>query len=584
MSISTPRLIRSRHGTYYFRLLVPPAARAAVGKREFRTSLGTKDPADARLRALRLSIIFEQTKGCARCGAEMKHLLDQLKQHAREFTIEKGRVEIKDAEDFALYQQAVAAGAVPPLMEVYRKGVPSGPGDGPPSALQGTPLAPSAGASFLFPTRLATALDDYKRHMESSADLGVRTKRDRATTVTHLVTYLSEHDEEKKTREWFVHEVHSRHIQRFFQWYPTRPGKAGRPPRKASSAGSTRTSLLGHLKGFFDFCIDANAIGRGANPVSEGLLKAAKKAKHSVASGKESYDPLEGPEISRIFDPATYLTATGGDAEFFWSPLLAAFTGARQGEIAQLTLGKIRREPQSGVHYILIDERVKNKNSIRSVPISDTLIELGFLRYAEHVRKLAADIPDMRADEVPLFPMQTRGDTFEINPGKRVSGFFARYLDSKEVGIKDPEGRKVFHSFRHTFITILRAYKEKVPFDDVQLLVGHAAQEGFARLDVGRQFVPVTDRYTHRDVEGLHTQTMIARLKGHLRYVHMPIDVPGLKAAADIVQERLLWDRKRGWKTGWHTNSDKVRDSMLARLQATSAGEQAPIATDHSTV
>lgn len=408
--------------------------------------------------------------------------------------------------------------------------------------------------------------------MEVNADLAPRTKRDRANTVKHLVTYLSEHDKEKKGRDWFASEVHSRHIQRFFNWYATRPGRDGRPPRKGSSAGSTQKALLGHLKDFFSFCIDANAIAPNTNPVSEGLLNVAKRAERSVVAGKQSYDPFEGPEIGRIFEPVTYLTATAGDAELFWSPLLAAFTGARQGEIARLTLGKIRREPQSGVDYILIDgDRVKNKNSIRSVPISDTLIDLGFLRYVAHVRNLAAAIPDVVPDEVPLFPMQTRGPTFEKNPGKRVSGFFAGYLDTKAVGIVDEKGLKVFHSFRHTFISILRAYK--VHLDDVQLLVGHAAQEGLARLDIGRQFVPVTDRYTHRDVEGLHSETLVARLKGHLRHVHLPIDGPRLKLVADIVQERLVWDRKRGWKSGWHTNATKVTEQMVTRLDPAFAGK-----------
>ncbi|MDE2418422.1 MAG: hypothetical protein KGN32_11515 [Burkholderiales bacterium] len=59
MSIKTPRLIRDRCGVFYFRLIVPLAWREFVGKTEFRRSLRTKDSAEARQRALSLSLAVE---------------------------------------------------------------------------------------------------------------------------------------------------------------------------------------------------------------------------------------------------------------------------------------------------------------------------------------------------------------------------------------------------------------------------------------------------------------------------------------------------------------------------------------------
>lgn len=37
------RLFRNRHGTFYFRLLIPNDLRACVGRREMRFSLGTEE-------------------------------------------------------------------------------------------------------------------------------------------------------------------------------------------------------------------------------------------------------------------------------------------------------------------------------------------------------------------------------------------------------------------------------------------------------------------------------------------------------------------------------------------------------------
>ena len=378
-------------------------------------------------------------------------------------------------------------------------------------------------------------------------------------------------------------QVKPRHIERFLNWYIDRSlelsAKGGRPRRNDPKAGGlaagTRMAQLGNLKHFFLFCASVEAIDASAQPVRDDLLEETKRAQRSVTTGEERYLPFTRNEIQGIFDPVRYLRATTGDAEFFWSPLLALFTGARQGEIAQLTLGKIRNE--DGVDFIRIDDRVKTENSGRRVPISDTLVDLGFLNYVDHVRKLAVDVLGIEPKKVPLlplFPMQTRGRTFETNPGKRVSAFFARYLDNEELGIKEEEKhRKVFHSFRHSFVSALEALE--VHETQIQLLVGHAAQEGHARRDIGRQFTSVTRRYTHHDVEGLHTEKLLSRLKGHLTDIDFGLQVLHLRAAADIVLEKLVPNRKGGpWQSGWHTNATDVTEEMVARLEAAIAEEQ----------
>ncbi len=48
-------LRRSRHGVYYFRIVLPDGLKEVFGKREFIRSLGTKCPRQARLAAGLLS-------------------------------------------------------------------------------------------------------------------------------------------------------------------------------------------------------------------------------------------------------------------------------------------------------------------------------------------------------------------------------------------------------------------------------------------------------------------------------------------------------------------------------------------------
>ncbi|MGM0693622.1 MAG: DUF6538 domain-containing protein, partial [Pseudomonadota bacterium] len=50
MPSNSPYLIRSRHGIYYFRLVIPPSQRSSIGKIEFRRSLRTRSKREAVMR------------------------------------------------------------------------------------------------------------------------------------------------------------------------------------------------------------------------------------------------------------------------------------------------------------------------------------------------------------------------------------------------------------------------------------------------------------------------------------------------------------------------------------------------------
>jgi integrase len=148
--------------------------------------------------------------------------------------------------------------------------------------------------------------------------------------------------------------------------------------------------------------------------------------------------------------------------EYYWLPLLATFTGARQEELCQLHLEDVYQHDE-GIWIIDINmkapRRLKNLQSIRLVPIHSKLIELGFLEYLEERRRLK---------DTRVFPNLERGGA-EHKLGHNYSKRFSNYRRKIGFGDDDPQ----FHSFRHTATTLMG--QADVPHEIVARVVGHLA-------------------------------------------------------------------------------------------------------------
>ena len=74
--------------------------------------------------------------------------------------------------------------------------------------------------------------------------------------------------------------------------------------------------------------------------------------------------------------------------EKFWLPLIAVFSGMRQEEICQLSLEDVRET--NGIAYFDINDRgartLKNRTTVRRVPVHDELVRLKLLRRVEALR------------------------------------------------------------------------------------------------------------------------------------------------------------------------------------------------------
>lgn len=188
------------------------------------------------------------------------------------------------------------------------------------------------------------------------------------------------------------------------------------------------------------------------------------------ADEDESFSPVD---LKAIFSGYIYTGTETGTIDLvfpyhFWLPLFGLFTGGRLNEICQLDLEDILQEPETGLWYLRIvddpddkplSKSLKNQSSHRLLPIHKELIRAGFLNFVEQART---------ERRVKLF-----SDGLTYNPTKGWGGnattFFTRIPSFStrqggyffNVGIRKrlESGRpdnKNFHSFRHTFIGLLR--------------------------------------------------------------------------------------------------------------------------------
>jgi integrase len=171
--------------------------------------------------------------------------------------------------------------------------------------------------------------------------------------------------------------------------------------------------------------------------------------------------------------------APGRGEAAFWLPLLSLYTGARQSELAMLTVNDVRKVDGTNVFQFVEDKAVgktlKTRSSIRTVPVHPQLVKLGWLIYLDLVRRSG----DERSW---LFPQVAPNV-----PGGRSawSKWFNRML--RDIGITDR--RKVFHSFRHTFKDALRTARVGEDVNDA--LTGHSNSSvgrGYGAKETVRRF------------------------------------------------------------------------------------------------
>lgn len=279
------------------------------------------------------------------------------------------------------------------------------------------------------------------------------------------------------TTDIHVREIKVDHIRKFLdevRWWPplagVKPqfrgmseleildwGKANSIPEPSPHTLNKHTQKL---DAFLNDLVGMDQLNK--NPLS-GL-----KADIDTSTDLETGRPFTPEELAAMFEPKRFSAWARELPHRWWGPMLGLFSGARVNEVAQIYLDDVQEI--AGVWGVFLwkktrGQKIKNKSSIRFLPLAKPLLDAGFLDFVE----------DMKATGHPrLFPHLPMGTKEDGTPngkgyGVQLSKQFGAY--AKTFGIEKGTG---FHAFRHTISTALAELGVSSP--DIALLTGHAIQ------------------------------------------------------------------------------------------------------------
>ena len=191
----------------------------------------------------------------------------------------------------------------------------------------------------------------------------------------------------------------------------------------------------------------------------DDLVGAAKKPKDDRphAERREGYASLKPDKIALILSAVE--EEYGRNSDLSWWVWMLAFTGMRPEEAAQLSRENIHQE--GAIWAIKIDDldqrRVKNAQSLRTIPVHPALLRRGFVEFAHPEG-------DTRGLLFQSFAYDDKGGRSN-NPSRRLKAILTG------LGIK---GRGSAHRFRPSFIDALR--NAGVSYSIELGLVGHSDQ------------------------------------------------------------------------------------------------------------
>lgn len=224
----------------------------------------------------------------------------------------------------------------------------------------------------------------------------------------------------------------------------------------------TSKNYVSRLKRYFSYLVSIDLLE--SNPLNSDLYPSPPRSMDVT-----NYANFTKSDLEKIFSDSL-VNGSKYFAYHYWVTVLSLFTGARASEILQLRLTDVFLEAE--IPYINInnsdDKFVKNKSSIRSIPIHPKLLDLGFKNYCEQIKNEKYEV---------LFP--DNSSLYIKKPANALSVWFNKYLLKLQIE-PDNKRRKVFHSFRHTFITELQ--RINAPLEIRQSIAGHAT--GIITIDV----------------------------------------------------------------------------------------------------
>jgi len=484
-------LRRSRHGIYYFRIVVPKAVRPVFGGRsEIKSSLRTRSLKVAMVEARRIAIgayetfakvgvlmssrtpvdpsdpstwpttadgKFETTiETPTPYGVERFHVkadpnspedIAAAKAHASEYmaNLEGRRIVPKTAEQAAYLTSQVdeIAALVGSVMDAKKQNAPQ--------AVAAPAAAPRRVPQLRDSERYLGAL--FKRYLSHKRKSSLKTDKAANSYQNKFDVFI----------EWYgdahIADVTPEDISRFKDYLLNEHEvQAGRNKGQRGLDATTVDNYLDPLSGLYKWARFNGSFPREMLPPTDGQRLMSKADKMARAQSGKMNRAFKTEELAKAFEPKGY-REENRLSHHFWPPLIALFTGMRLNEVCQLACSDILME--EGLWAISINDedykKVKSAAARRTIPMHPELIAIGLPQFAADVKTL-----DLGPQ---LFPVLRPGDDGELGnaPGKK----WDRYL--KVAGL--PDDALTYHSFRRTANTLLK--KKKVPFDVRCQMVGH---------------------------------------------------------------------------------------------------------------
>lgn len=462
-------------GVYYYRKVVPEAMRALVGKVEVRQTLGTKTPREAALRHVEVAAkvaaewealgrgpepltlkeavalageayrdfqVLEEdpgkaetwhrmllTNAKARSGspslmigeeARQRDAMEQLHGKLADHYLGKRGV-LTDGEGRWKFIKALSDA----LEDAFLKLARNAEGDYSPDPAaekrpKWTPGAnPSAPRSGTAGFSISAILEGWTKEARATGRKP-STIESYSNTVAGLVAFLGHDDGKLVTPEEIV------------RFKDHRLSSINRRTGKPISAKIVKDSDLSGLKTLFGWAVSNRKLT--ANPVTGISIKLGKPQKLRSKG-------LTEDEARAILTASLKVTRGGESAGTFaakrWVPWLAAYTGARVGELAQLRKQDVTREGEHWTIRLTPEAGTIKTNEARTVVLHPHLVELGFPAFVEAAPAGHLFLKPSKSGDV-LGPLQ---------------GLKNRLAEFSRAIVKDPNVAPM-HGFRHRFKTV----------------------------------------------------------------------------------------------------------------------------------
>ncbi|WP_257386732.1 site-specific integrase [Tahibacter caeni] len=423
-------LLRSRSGIYHFRIKVPADLHAAVGRSIVKISLRTADHRAAQAYSCALSLHYAQAFAALRGVAvpKLPPSIEALRKGADDGQLQRYEIDI---DPLTLRPTKVRTDGTPEdhLAALQTLGV---------VFAQALPQRPMATAGQVPPVPVKTAglslADAIRLYEEAEApSLKPNTWSQRTRAFESLKTFLGPNTpvasiSREMAGDW-AHEL------------ITRVPAGKKKPMTKRTAGN----CVSHAAQLFVFLSRRGKV-EGANPV-KGVVVLSKKEKDARRHAGFKWEPFGLEALKAIYTPANLERIRGEHVR--WGIVLALYTGARVGEIAQLYVRDFFMEGTLPCVRLTTDsdgQSLKTEASHRIVPLHPDLVALGLWERVEALRAAGAErlFPDMRIDS-------------KAGSGNAISKGFGYYLKQLAIKPQRANGRLGVHSLRKTVIQSLQA-------------------------------------------------------------------------------------------------------------------------------